>query len=480
VRSTLLQGFATALPVWLPGAPPGAPVAVAERAGSVLVGTDRGLYSEASGGWSRVPTRGAVRDLASVEGAVWIATDRVLYEWHAGQPEPRAVSLASGANVESVALGPDGDTWAATEVGLFRRSEGSAAFVRETSIPAGRVLGVRVAGSEVWVAARRRVWRRSPQGVFEPVVEGLDDGRWELCDAIETGEATLLCVPDGLWRVEGDRARWIELEVTRLRGLALADSTVWVASDQGLVGYPVPALEGSSAVIPRAESSIARRAGDVALVSRGVVVATAGGVARLALESQPPSEPGLWRTRPTHGEAEELRLAVLAYLALSPDRMSRVEERSSRAGLLPSVRASFGLDRERAHSDDQDEVFSSGAVRNLLDSASDRGTDVSVALQLTWELERLRDPGDALAISRERRERIELRDQVLDRVNRLYFERLRVLARLAQLPAGSGAERVELEIRERELRAGLDGWSGGAFSRLVRRPSSPAPPGSFR
>jgi hypothetical protein len=226
--------------------------------------------------------------------------------------------------------------------------------------------------------------------------------------------------------------------------------------------------------------SLAREVGDVALGSRGVVVATAGGVATLALEARSAARPGLSKSGPSEREAEQLRRAVLAYLSLSPGPLSRTEARAGRAGLLPSVRATFGIDRDRAHSRDRDEVFSSGAIQNLLDSASDSETNLSVALQLSWELARLRDPDDAIAISRERRERIELRDQVLDRVNRLYFERLRVLARLAELPAGPGAERTELEIRERELRAGLDGWSGGAFSQLVRRASSPAPPGSSR
>jgi hypothetical protein len=480
VRSTLFKGFAAVLPVWLPGVPPGAPLAVAERAGAVLVGTDRGLYSETPGGWHLVPTRGAVRDLSGSEAVVWIATDRALYEWRAGSSDPRAVPLASGARVASVALGPDGASWAATEVGLFRRDAGSTGFVRETSIPAGRVLAVRSAGLEVWAASRRRLWRRTSEGIFEPVVDALSDGRWELCDALELGESTLICVPDGLWRVAGDEVDWIDLGATRLRGLALASTTVWIASESGLVGYSASSLEARSPVAPEPVGTLAREVGDVALGSRGLVVATAGGVATLSLEARGSARPGLSKSGPSEREVEQLRRAVLAYLSLSPGRLSRTEARADRAGLLPSVRATFGIDRDRSHSRDRDEVFSSGAIRNLFDSVSDRETNVSVGLQLSWELARLRDPDDAIAISRERRERIELRDQVLDRVNRLYFERLRVLAQLAELPAAASAERTELEIRERELRAGLDGWSGGAFSQLVRRASSPAPTGSSR
>ena len=60
-----------------------------------------------------------------------------------------------------------------------------------------------------------------------------------------------------------------------------------------------------------------------------------------------------------------------------------------------------------------------------------------------------------------------LRDQVLERVNHLYFGRLRVLAQLEALDAADGAKRAELELDAAELAAQLDAWSGGVFSRLA-------------
>ena len=106
-------------------------------------------------------------------------------------------------------------------------------------------------------------------------------------------------------------------------------------------------------------------------------------------------------------------------------------------------------------------------MRDLYDSDREHDRSVGVDVQLTWELARGTAPDQALQISRERRQLVELRDQVLDRVNRLYFERERVLARLAGLPESASDERAVLELRERELAAQLDGWSGGLFSRLT-------------
>ena len=71
-----------------------------------------------------------------------------------------------------------------------------------------------------------------------------------------------------------------------------------------------------------------------------------------------------------------------------------------------------------------------------------------------------------LLVSREAREVIKLRDDVLDEVNQLYFERQRVLGDLAATPADDPAS-LGLRLRAEELAAGLDGWTGGWFTRRL-------------
>ncbi len=128
------------------------------------------------------------------------------------------------------------------------------------------------------------------------------------------------------------------------------------------------------------------------------------------------------------------------------------------------MRTSLSLDRDRDRAWEHDQTFSSGGVRDLFDRDSGRSRGLGLDVQLTWELSRLADPAQALSISRERRELIELRDQVLERVNRLYFERRRVLAQLDREP--QPADAGSLEIKAHELAAQLDAWTGGLFSRL--------------
>jgi hypothetical protein len=157
---------------------------------------------------------------------------------------------------------------------------------------------------------------------------------------------------------------------------------------------------------------------------------------------------------------------VLEYQGLDPQGIDRIAERARDAAWWPQVRLSAGLDRDRGHDRDYDQSFSSGATHHLRDSSRTTDAAIGIDLQLTWELAKRAEPGDLIAVSRERRELIELRDQVLERVNRLYYERLKVLAQLA---AADSEQRAALDLRARELGSQLDAWTGGHFSRRAAR-----------
>lgn len=454
---------------WIAGAPPGTPTALLDRGGDLLLGTDRGLYRWGAGGWSLVLTRGGVRDLAGGPSGVLVATAHGLYLWAADAPQPHPVPLGAGARVRSVAAAASGGEWVGTEVGLFRRPAGSDPFRRDASLPAGDVAAVRGLAEEVWVATRRRLWRSSGDGPFALELRGLDDGWWELCGAASGPSALLLCVPAGLWQVGAGGAERVKLGVGPLRGLARVGGRLWVASERGL-------FELVSEAPGRLEAHrvLAGDARALAAADGGLLVATSSGVARVAVPAAGARAVPLVAEPAGTPSIERVRRAVLAYLELSPARTAALEARARRAALWPLLSASLAVERGRGRDRERDQTFSTGAVRDLVDRASDHDRGVELRLELEWELSELRDPGRAIAVSRERRELIELRDQVLERVNRLYFERLRVLARLAALGPDSAEERAALELQARELAAGLDAWSGGTFSRLTAAsPQSP-------
>jgi hypothetical protein len=63
---------------------------------------------------------------------------------------------------------------------------------------------------------------------------------------------------------------------------------------------------------------------------------------------------------------------------------------------------------------------------------------------------------------------VELRDDILDEVNKLYFERLRVKSELDNLPVEDRNKRFDKELKLEELTASLDSLTAGYFSEQSR------------
>ena len=424
---------------------------------------------EDAGGWTLVLARGGVRDLSAGARGTLIATGAGLYEWPASAEEPRSLPLGAGARVHAVAATAGGEVWVASEVGLFARAPEARHFRRVESLPAGEVRAVRALAEEIWAATRGTLWSgRDPLG-FEPRLKSLATGWWELRDVARVPSGTLVAVPRGLWHLPDDPGAAgvptrIELGLGELRALAWVGERLWVASERG-----VYTLQGTAPDLSRSEVVVDREAFAVELASRGLLVATPDGVGILPLT--PARAPAFSVTDPGRGQPDVLAVqrAVLAYLELSPARVAQLEARSRRAAWLPELRATWSLERDKRIDRDHDQSFSSGEVRNLFDRTRESDVGYSVDVRLVWELSKLASPDDALAVSRERRQLVELRDQVLERVNRLYFERVRVLGSLASL-APDARERAEAELRMSELTAHLNAWTGGLFSRLDADP----------
>jgi hypothetical protein len=380
----------------------------------------------------------------------------------------RAISLGAGARARELAVHESGAVWVATDAGLYARRPEASAFALDTGLPAGGVHAVRSAGSSVWLSREGEIWLRGSDGAWNAHVRGLAAGWWELVGAAPIEDGVLLAVPRGLWRVRGESIQRFDHGPGDLRALALSGRAVWLASKRGLLRTGLEELDRG---VP--EVVIESEAFDTVESAGELLVMTRNGVARLRPPAAATRAPLAYRRATT--DPLEVQRAVVAYQGLSPSHMRRLSERARSSAWWPQLRISAGWERDRERDEDHDQTLSSGLVHGLRDSARAHDTSFGLDLQLTWELARVAEPDEQLAISRERRELVELRDQVLERVTRLQFERQRVLARREAAPP---EERAELTLRARELAAQLDAWSGGQFSLLEN--ATHRPPASRR
>jgi hypothetical protein len=181
------------------------------------------------------------------------------------------------------------------------------------------------------------------------------------------------------------------------------------------------------------------------------------------------------RLRTPEGDppVEQVQRATLAYLDLRPDRIAALRRGVALRGWLPIVSLRLARARDEDVSIDNDEAFTSGALRRLVDRNHRISRDFEALLSFAWDLGDIAYHPEEIDVSREAREVIKLRDDVLDEVTQLYFDRRRVLVELGARPDAPPEEKLRLRLRAAELAAGIDAWTGGWFQRA--RASVPHP-----
>jgi hypothetical protein len=469
-------------------------VAVDPATGRLAVGDARGVrIVDAGGGPRRVLRRGPVQDLlfhpgtSTLSAALLAATGDGLHRLTAAGA-PVRIDVAPGAearDVRRIAWVP-GALGVATAAGAFV----SADVARWRRLGAGApqapasalALRRRGAGLEAFAVLGGRLWRveleRSPEGwsarraVREPLPPAAE-GAGPVDVVLEVGGADVTVVfPDGFAVRRGPADVWRRVATSlppgaSARRLVVARGRLWLATQRGLLSARGLAGPWRRAAPPAGGADVRALAADEA----GLYAAADSSVlvARPEPVRPPAPQPPAPRPRPDP-PITEVHGRVLRYAALEPRRSEALRRGAAARGWLPvlSLRAGYAWDDDRGR--DRDEAFLSGALRQLVDRERSRSRDFEVSAVLSWDLGDVAFHPEQVDVSREAREVVKLRDDVLDEVTQLYFERRRVLAELAAQPDASNAETERLRLRAAELGAGIDAWTGGWFSAARRAP----------
>ena len=437
--------------------------------------------------------------------------------------------VARVAGVRDLAFEPDGSLWIGSLAGLWHLSRDGRLSDRSPApgelaravhrIVVGARMRVVGTGAGAWQSRDGRRWRRLSAGLPSGAVTALalheDDG--ELWLVIDTE----------LWRLELERESsrrvriagaptgvapadlvsgipGVVLAVPYPRSLAVLPSTrssfevvrpawppgavaarlvpgagrLWLATDLGLLSAP-----GFAGPWRRSEAPAGRAAVRSVAVSSsddGVLVASGIGLLQGSPVLRTTAPSVVDRLAEPHRRDPDIRSvhrASLRYLDLGPERMRNLRSGLAVRGWIPSMSLRIAAARDRSWQRDYDEAFVSGDTRRLRDRETDRSVDLEAALIMSWDLGGLAFDADAIDISREHRLILALRDNVIDEINQLYFERRGLLEQLAQPGDAPDLDRRALALRADELAAGLDAWTGGWFSRPEEHPArGPAPP----
>jgi len=279
------------------------------------------------------------------------------------------------------------------------------------------------------------------------------------------------------------------------RRLAAAGGRLWLATDRGILEADSPAGSWRRSGVPAGSTpSWALAVAGPELLAASRLGLLAGSPATLPAAATYAADPARAAARlPAEPGILEVQRAALRYVGLQPERVRKLRRGLARRGWLPVVSLRLAAVGDREISRDYDDSVVYGDRYFLRDEERERGRQLSGSILFAWDFADLAFNPDAVDLSREVRQVISLRDDVLDEITQLYFERKAVLLRLPASPAVSFAsksaapvsaasgggdsapstelERHRLRLRAEELAAGLDAWTGGWFSAQIREAS---------
>lgn len=163
-----------------------------------------------------------------------------------------------------------------------------------------------------------------------------------------------------------------------------------------------------------------------------------------------------FQSEPTIRQVQEV---AVRYAEVHPDKIERWRKAAAMKAYLPTVSVDMGLsadeniDLDRGGTNDPD---------TFIIGPQEKSHDWSVGLN--WDLGEMIWNGDQTSIDTRSRLMVELRDDILNQVTHLYYERRRLQVEMALSASRELPIQIDKEIRLQELTAGIDALTGGYFS----------------
>ena len=157
---------------------------------------------------------------------------------------------------------------------------------------------------------------------------------------------------------------------------------------------------------------------------------------------------------------KEVHDMSIAYAEVYPGKIEKWRRAAKFKAFLPKL--NFGIDHSMS---DTYEIYTSSSSQYWTYGPQDNtdGWDIN----LSWDLSELIWNPDQTSIDVRSKLMVQLRDDIVDEVTRIYFERRRLQIDLLMNPPDDLQTALEKRLRVEELTAGIDGLTGGNFSRAI-------------
>jgi photosystem II stability/assembly factor-like uncharacterized protein len=202
-------------------------------------------------------------------------------------------------------------------------------------------------------------------------------------------------------------------------------------------------------------------------LDKGIIfAATEKGLFRAFLNNDTKSEGRDWISRLRFNEPgiDEILQAAISYAEVSPDKIKWMRSAARNQALVPKITLGIcgdinrNIDLDRGGTNDADFYIEGPRQKKW-------GWDIG----LTWNLGELIWSYHQTSIDVRSRLMVQLRNDILDEVTKLYFERLRLKDELIQGPPQGTRQKALKELRLEELTTNIDALTGGYLSAAKQR-----------
>ena len=166
-------------------------------------------------------------------------------------------------------------------------------------------------------------------------------------------------------------------------------------------------------------------------------------------------------------DVRSVQAMAMRYSRTNPEVTAKWLAASKRAYALPKVNVQYEKELDRADRFD----YIAGADGELVDvqDYAQLENDDKMVVRMEWRLDKLVMSSEQIRVINESNKANKLRENVLDEVTRLYFDRRRLQVESLLTPPSSLQDQIELTLRLQEMTANLDALTGGQFSASVKK-----------
>jgi len=162
----------------------------------------------------------------------------------------------------------------------------------------------------------------------------------------------------------------------------------------------------------------------------------------------------------------DIQRAAIKYAEVHPGKIERWRKLAAKKALLPKISTSVGNNvTDLWH-------WETGSSTRAYDDVLMKGdAALEWSVGASWDLGEMIWNSDQTSIDVRSRLMVELRDDILDDITRLYYERRRLQVDMLTSPPKSEKEYYDKLLRVEELTANMDALTGGYFTAKLQNPS---------